>query len=600
MAEGVNRPTDNDDYDNFSTVIRVTLQEGVNFYSTTTDIFTYSNLSEDETQRVAFLNILKAGGAEPELRPGEPIVDAVTITPSKALPLRKKSCQQSSSTSARGLFFVDHCNNNATAQKSSTQIANNIRSDESCRAQGKKGAAWQLEETDVFLRVCLSHAADLRRKTPLESTWKAIYDSLYHDFKIDKSWEQCREKMRNIKTPWNKNKSGRYAVQLNKIYCLPLKTAKLDDIGKQTEDNYVMQPILHDEANVNASENDEDLHDFNMSFHALEVDGETTETIIGTETTSVSDNDNADKCEDFGNATNFEDTGKEPERQSVTIIKCNQWPEKAVRLFVKECVNRKGYVQVSNVPNKVWKEMQVCLLAEGFSLKWEQCREKFFNMNKLFEGRLLQCNGVMSGVVWPYYEDFLNIHDVPEDFSYQVLHVQNDDIEEDSLDLLFSEDGARKKETTASTKIWPEGGQKVNDLVNEYAKRKQLFESTKSPIRHNTLWRDIAAEMIKMNYQVTLPQCKRKMNDLLMEFKRYYDASKRTGAGACTWSLYGKFLQMYKGNPVLKPPYSAAAGSSFRYSSAKSVKKQSVLVSAEESSPDSPEKKPKQKKAPIY
>jgi len=89
------------------------------------------------------------------------------------------------------------------------------------------------------------------------------------------------------------------------------------------------------------------------------------------------------------------------------------WDSHTTDTFVKECVKQKKYVQRDDIPLKAWKAIKT-----GHKAEWEVYRAKFHNMNSYFANSMLTTGGVtISGVEWPYYRQFLDIHDIPLDFA---------------------------------------------------------------------------------------------------------------------------------------------------------------------------------------
>ncbi|KAK3929405.1 Zinc finger and SCAN domain-containing protein 29 [Frankliniella fusca] len=77
------------------------------------------------------------------------------------------------------------------------------------RAQGKKGAVWRGNSTYRLLQLCSAYRKWLRPKHVSELIWQTLSDKLYDSAdKLDYSWEQVKEKLRNLKSQYQKAKRG--------------------------------------------------------------------------------------------------------------------------------------------------------------------------------------------------------------------------------------------------------------------------------------------------------------------------------------------------------------------------------------------------------
>lgn len=94
-----------------------------------------------------------------------------------------------------------------------------------------------------------------------------------------------------------------------------------------------------------------------------------------------------------------------------------------------------------------------------------------------------------------------------------------------------------------------------------YKARKHIFDSTKSAVRHMTLYNEIAACMTQFGIHLNAKQCKDEMNSLLQEFRLEYDRQQQTGQAPSTWAWYGTFLQMNEGSANLDAPFAVSLGS---------------------------------------
>ncbi|KAK3917945.1 Phosphoenolpyruvate carboxylase 1 [Frankliniella fusca] len=156
---------------------------------------------------------------------------------------------------------------------------------------------------------------------------------------------------------------------------------------------------------------------------------------------------------------------------------------------------------------------KICLKLEELgsmpNLTWQLCRSKFLYMNSFFADKLLPVSGIHSGVKWPYYDSFLEIHDLPLD--YQVVDSQDDGL---------GTDGAT---------LWQDP-KRVILLINLYKERYHLFKGTKSMIRHSTLYAEISGTLRMFDVAATVKQCQGKIKELESKFRQEYDKSRRTGA----------------------------------------------------------------------
>ncbi|KAE8739895.1 hypothetical protein FOCC_FOCC014594 [Frankliniella occidentalis] len=78
---------------------------------------------------------------------------------------------------------------------------------QSSRAQGKTGAVWKGNTTYKFLQVCAPFRKWVRPKIVPEPMWQILSDKLYYGpDNLDYSWEQLKEKIRNLKSSFKKAK----------------------------------------------------------------------------------------------------------------------------------------------------------------------------------------------------------------------------------------------------------------------------------------------------------------------------------------------------------------------------------------------------------
>ncbi|KAJ1518862.1 hypothetical protein ONE63_011526 [Megalurothrips usitatus] len=215
------------------------------------------------------------------------------------------------------------------------------------------------------------------------------------------------------------------------------------------------------------------------------------------------------------------------------------------RDFINECKLQKKAVQkdVACIPIAVWKSISSKLMETGHSnMDWKVCRARFERMNTFFIDILLPVNGVLAGSKWDFYDDFLYIHDLPQDFTTPASRVASE----------------------PASKIWVERA--VLNLISEYKKRLRHFQGTGSTIRKTTLYSEIAAELQKNGIAVTGKQCQDHMdNVLIVQFRKEYDKQKKTGAAPSTWDYYHQMLDLFDGNPTLQASYAVSVCRGLKY-----------------------------------
>lgn len=90
--------------------------------------------------------------------------------------------------------------------------------------------------------------------------------------------------------------------------------------------------------------------------------------------------------------------------------------------------------------NDTWKQIVTDMKEVHGAITWQLCRDRFERMNNYFLETLLPVQGMLGGMLWPYYESFLKLHDIPNDFFDLVTSFGGDD--EDLVDTGDDEDGA--------------------------------------------------------------------------------------------------------------------------------------------------------------
>ena len=103
--------------------------------------------------------------------------------------------------------------------------------------------------------------------------------------------------------------------------------------------------------------------------------------------------------------------------RALLTLKGTDWPLEATDFFVNQCVLMKADVQREEIHFRTWKALGTKMSTKGFSVTWEQCRTKFINLNLLFSDRILVNEGKLCGRLWPYYQQFCSIHDIPQNYT---------------------------------------------------------------------------------------------------------------------------------------------------------------------------------------
>lgn len=115
----------------------------------------------------------------------------------------------------------------------------------------------------------------------------------------------------------------------------------------------------------------------------------------------------------------------------------------------------------------------------------------------------------------------------------------------------------------ADPKLW--GDPAVALLISLYSERRNLFKTSKSNVRHTTLYQEIAAIMKLFDYDRSFKQCQRKMSQLLDQFRKEFDKERRTGQAPSTWKWFQTILEMEEGCPNLNAPFAFSVGAQTQY-----------------------------------
>lgn len=81
------------------------------------------------------------------------------------------------------------------------------------KSNKKIGAKWTKVTTEKLLNNCLPYRKWLRMKTPPIATWEQITEALNGETNIlgfTYTWQQIKEKLRNMKNTFNKAKGGQH------------------------------------------------------------------------------------------------------------------------------------------------------------------------------------------------------------------------------------------------------------------------------------------------------------------------------------------------------------------------------------------------------
>ncbi|KAJ1528186.1 hypothetical protein ONE63_008098 [Megalurothrips usitatus] len=461
------------------------------------------------------------------------------------------------------------------------------------RAKGKTGARWTKEDCRTFLHECLEYQKELQLRVVPSFVYEKLSDKLW-SVGLNFSAEMLKEKLRNLKRSYSEAKRGKHNGQfweyyndMSKIYDQCPTTADncagtsvVHHLGEGSKDQapkndvtYIIDNPVQDQApkndvtyiidspvqdqgrdivkeSIDVTETPVDMEDVGTeldhdSFLMGEVEeedvnnniespnaNEKTSSFILTPTCSpASKKTKNDKVE---HDTTRSTPRKTPKRKAPG--QCHLvWSVSDTDKFLKQCIIFKTDVQKDNPPLDVWKKIE-SNISDGTST-WQQYRSKFYNMNKFFFDTMMPVNGVLGGVKWPHYDDFLEIHDFPPDYVPPVV----------ANGLLV--DG---------NKIWEKDT--VTMLINLYKERYSVFKGSKSTIRHTTLYAEIAGTLNQYDVQVSGKQCQSKIKDLESIFRKEYDASRRTGAAPSEWEFFGPMKNIYEGNASLEATYAYSVG----------------------------------------
>lgn len=105
-----------------------------------------------------------------------------------------------------------------------------------------------------------------------------------------------------------------------------------------------------------------------------------------------------------------------PKRKQQQVLTTVTWPSHVANLFVNECLTMKASVQRLEIPPTTWKNLSTAMTRHGYSITWTLCRDKFKHLSDFFANKMLPVQGVMAGVLWPYYERFCQLYDIPVDY----------------------------------------------------------------------------------------------------------------------------------------------------------------------------------------
>jgi hypothetical protein len=244
------------------------------------------------------------------------------------------------------------------------------------------------------------------------------------------------------------------------------------------------------------------------------------------------------------------------------------WESDVTKKFVDACVSYKKELSVDDVPPYVWKNISAELIDHGIDKDWQVIRAKYENMNKYFQ-RLLDTDGMVNNIPWPYYAKFCQIYDIDEGF--KVLEEVEEQpctprraskfgmsIKPPHCPIIFFILTCKHVCKFFSDRIWTPDRERF--LISLYGANKEKFDGTKCPIRHTILYFKIAEQMNLHDIPVSAVQCKGHMNTLIESFRKEYDQCHKTGGGAPQFPFYEEMLNIFNGCATLEAPVSVSVG----------------------------------------
>lgn len=533
-------------------VVPFTIQEGDNIYQGHIDLQSLLQMESDNGFRQIILDNLKAVG----------------VQPSKA-----GSLQEAASQSAVRAFKMIPTPNPISRPS---------------LAQGKYGAVWDSESTRTMLERCLAHKkAFYKKRTVEDKVWASISDEVFAiNEKMDYNGEQCREKMRNLKRAHKEFNSGKqkyfeFCDLMVAIFDTPIEEQAAMQLDRVTDfalvgnssisfsesgpsiTSFVQESSTSCSDHVQSLDLEADLQSF-PDTDQLGNDTPTPTPTMHSETMEMSLTEKS--CQSGGPINSQSDTMSGPENKKSGTDKPVQAVPAAIRLkkigaggsagnwdkdstlaVVQAFLQRKQEVQrIENIPQRVFKDISDELKSKGFNMNPSVCRDKFTQMNDFFTG-VLPSGGFMSGFKWPHYDNFCELHDIPFDF---ILPVNQESLAYEP----------------AGNVIWTEPA--VFLLLSEYHAKKNQFDNTKSPIRHQLLFNEISDTMNNFLIPVSTKQCLDQMNVLKIKFRQEYDRLnvRNTGQPPTTWPYYDKMLEIFQGCASLDAPFLLSAGKGLFYS----------------------------------
>ncbi|KAJ1526374.1 hypothetical protein ONE63_009520 [Megalurothrips usitatus] len=371
------------------------------------------------------------------------------------------------------------------------------------RANGKKGANWKTG-TEELLSVCATHfREEMRLRVTSPYTWQKVSDMLY-ELHLDFSWEQCREKFRNLKQGYRnfkeKNKPFKFVTEMKVILDDPIVKHLADSsrvnlhesTGCFSEMQAAGSSIVYPEEGATGSDMsnvvpmtdslnahlDEatDFEDFlDKSFNLMELNDGNNDNEMDSIKSSELILDEANSPEKpeavpnvFSPPRKKQVTFSPRKKQQQLLVHAKSKemasiasPKRKLRmepsvsatkmvvgfdddslpLFVLECVHRKGQVQKDPVPLATWKEISQVMKTYSYDIKWELCRDKFMNMNNMFR-HVLKRGATLYGVKWPYYNQFCAIHDIDVDETVETAPLGGDNDTENDSEYEDLDDGS--------------------------------------------------------------------------------------------------------------------------------------------------------------
>lgn len=102
----------------------------------------------------------------------------------------------------------------------------------------------------------------------------------------------------------------------------------------------------------------------------------------------------------------------------------------------------------------------------------------------------------------------------------------------------------------------------IENLLSLYKEKREALRGSKSHIRHDTIYNEIALSIPSRNSK----QCKSKLTDLLDKFKNAFDKQGKSGRSPTKFEWYDTILGIEEGSSNLNAPYAFSVGAAVQYS----------------------------------